>query len=72
MALELLILETAYLQVDDVIPILPPAVVWVAAATLVVMFPMDSLLVALNVAKWVSPSHHLRLVIISYEYAMLP
>ena len=30
------------MQVDDVIPTLPPAVGWVAAATLVVMFPKDS------------------------------
>ena len=30
------------IQVDDLIPILPPAVGWVAAATLVVMFPKDS------------------------------
>ena len=30
------------IQVDDVIPILSPAVCWVAAATLVVMFPKDS------------------------------
>ena len=32
------------IQVDDVIPILLPAVGWVAAATLVVMFPKDSCL----------------------------
>ena len=30
------------IQASDVIPILPPAVGWVAAATLVVMFPKDS------------------------------
>ena len=30
------------IQVDDVIPILLPAVVWVAAATIVVIFPKDS------------------------------
>ena len=30
------------IQVDDVIPILSPAVGWVAAATLVVMLPNDS------------------------------
>ena len=30
------------MQVDDIIAILPPAVGWVAAATLVVMFPKDS------------------------------
>ena len=29
---------TPYME-NDVIPILPPAVSWVAAATLVVMFP---------------------------------
>ena len=32
------------IQVDDEIPILPPAVGWVVAATLVVMFPKDSCL----------------------------
>ena len=31
------------IQVDDVIPILPPAVGWVAAATLVVMFPKKNM-----------------------------
>ena len=30
------------IKVDDVIPILLPAVGWVAAAKLVVMFPKDS------------------------------
>ena len=33
------------IQANDVIPILPPAVGWVAAATLVVMFPKDSWIV---------------------------
>ena len=47
-------------QVDDVIPILPSAVGWVAAATLVVMFPKDSwnvvceLCLMLGGANWVS------------------
>ena len=32
------------IQDDDVIPILPPAVGWVAAAALVVIFPKNSCL----------------------------
>ena len=40
------------LQVDDVIPILPPATGWVAAATLVVMFPKDSWNVVVSHTRW--------------------
>ena len=36
------------IQVDDVFPIMPPAVGWGTAATLVVMFPKDSW----NIVSW--------------------